>query len=130
MTSYCVSLAHIMSLSSSKCVKHSWKNSQQMLPFTYFPIFFYCTIHKCSCQRPTSQNFFWNDCCTIQVQSGMINVYSSLPYCLKKQGCYLNLNKRGVTSLKTVKCNWKGNCIPRSGRHQWDAKVVREAFIN
>lgn len=83
-----------------------------------FLIFFYCIIHKSSCQRPTSQKFFWTDCCTIQVQSGMIKVYSSSLCCLKKQGCYLNLSKKGVISLKTVKCNWKRKCIPRSGRHQ------------
>lgn len=33
------STAHIMSLSSSKSVKHSWKKPQQMLPFTHFLIF-------------------------------------------------------------------------------------------
>lgn len=50
VTSYCVSPAHIVSLSSSKSVKHNWKNAQQMLPFTYL---FFCsyTIHKCSCRK-------------------------------------------------------------------------------
>lgn len=31
--------AHIMSLSFSKSVKHSWMKPQQMLPFTYFLLF-------------------------------------------------------------------------------------------
>lgn len=76
----------------------------------FFIFFFYYTIHKCSCQRPTSQNFSWNGCFTVQVQSGMIKVYAPLLRCLKKQGCYLNLGKWGVKSLKTR--SWKGNCIP------------------
>lgn len=92
-----------------------------LLIFLFFSI---TPFTRVSCQRPTLQNFFWNDCGTIQVYLGMMKVYAPLLCCLKKQGCFLNLSKRGVTSLKTVKCNWKGNCIPWSGRQQCLAYVL------